>query len=283
MRDFIAFFKRFQVFLFFVLLQSVALSVYFSYMNFPKSQYLTSASEISGKILTVKNDVTKHLNLSKQNTALQKENIQLHKKLPYTFLQLSKHKFEINDSIYLQQYDYIAGEIINSNFDKRNNYFTLNVGRENGVYRGMGVFSSNGIVGVIQNTSSHFSVVKSVLTENINVDVMEVKTGAFGLLKWDGKHVRYGKISGISNDMRLKKWSTIVTRGGSGIFPSGLKVGKIAKIQSIEDKPLWDLTILYSEDYRKLQRVYVIKNFLKQEQKKLEDTIPADPKENRIK
>jgi rod shape-determining protein MreC len=275
MRNLFAFFKRFQVFMFFVLLQSIAMTLYFTYMEYPKSEYLTSASNVSGTLLSYRNDISKLFQLSAQNTKLQHENVTLHKKLPHTFIQISKQTYQINDSIFQQRYDYITGEIINSNFDKRNNFFTLNVGKKNGVKRGMGVFSSNGIVGIIQNSSDHFSVVKSVLTENINIDVMEKKSGAFGLLKWDGSHPRYGKITGISNDMQLKKWSTIVTRGGSGIFPKGLKVGKIAKIESVEGKPLWDITILFSEDYRKLQRVYIIKDLMKIEQEKLEQSIPS--------
>jgi rod shape-determining protein MreC len=276
MRNLFAFFKKFQVFLFFVLLQIMALTVYFTYMNFPKSQYLTSASEVSGQILTLRNYFTKLYYLSDQNTQLQQENINLRKQLPQSFTELSKNIVKINDDKFLTKYEYIAGEIIQSNFDKRNNYFTLNVGEIHGVKRGMGVFSSNGIVGVIQNTSKNFSVVKSVLTENINIDVMDEKSGAFGLLKWDGRHARFGKISGISNDMKLKKWAKIVTRGGSGIFPRGLTVGQISKIESVEGKPLWDITILYSEDYRKLQRVYVIKHLLKKEQQEIEAKIPID-------
>lgn len=252
-------------------------------MNFPRSQYLTSASEVSGRILSVKNYFTKLFLLSDQNTKLQKENILLHEKLPISFHKLSETKFKIEDTTYKQKYEYIQGEIINSNVDKRNNFFTLNVGSAQGIKRDMGVFSSNGIVGVVHNTSKHFSVVKSVLTENINIDVMELKTGAFGLLKWDASHPRFGQISGISNDMSLKKWSTIVTRGGSGIFPKGLKVGKIARIESVEGKPLWNITILFSEDYRKLQRVYVIKNLMKNEQKLLEKTIPKDVEKEKIK
>ena len=54
---------------------------------------------------------------------------------------------------------------------KRDNFFTLNIGNIQGIEKGMGVFSSNGVVGIIHNTSKHFSVVKSVLTKNINIKV----------------------------------------------------------------------------------------------------------------
>ena len=279
MRNLIAFFKRFRVFLVFAFLQGLALSTYFTYLNFPRSQYLTSASIVNGQILTVKNDVTKHFNLSYNNYRLQKENISLRKRLPQSFIPVQSNVFKIDDTLYHQQYEYIAATVINSTFDKRNNYFTLNIGSNQGVKRGMGVFSDKGIVGIIHNSSEHFAVVKSVLTEAINIDVMIESTGAFGLLKWDGGNPKIGSISGISNDMKMKRWSKIVTRGGSGIFPRGMNVGIVNSFKPVEAKPLWDISFYYSEDYRKIQRVYVIKNLIKYEQKKLEAQIPIEKEE----
>jgi rod shape-determining protein MreC len=279
MRNLIAFFKRFRVFLVFAVLQGLALSTYFTYLNFPRAQYLTSASIVNGQILTIKNDVTKHFNLSYNNYKLQKENIALRKRLPQSFIPVQSNIFKIDDTLYHQQYEYIPATVINSTFDKRNNYFTLNIGSSQGIKRKMGVFSDKGIVGIVHNVSDHFCVVKSVLTEAINIDVMIESTGAFGLLKWDGGNPKIGSISGISNDMKMKRWSKIVTRGGSGIFPRGLTVGIVSSFKPVEAKPLWDISFYYSEDYRKIQRVYVIKNLLKYEQKELEALIPPDKEE----
>ena len=276
MSNLIAFFKRFRIFLFFALLQGIALSTYFTYLSYPRSQYLTTASEISGQLLTYRNDVTKHFLLPYNNRKLQLENSQLRQRLPESYIKTKDSLIKINDTLNHQQYQYIPAEVINSSVNKKNNYFTLNCGKTSGVYRGMGVFSNNGIVGVIHNVSDHFSVVKSVLTEDINIDVMVEKNGVFGLLKWNGRNPKIGTISSISNDLILKKWSKIVTRGGSGIFPRGLPVGKIKSLKTVEGKPLWDVEICYSEDYRKLQNVYVIKNLMLKEQKELEMKIPSN-------
>lgn len=279
MRNLIAFFRRFRVFLVFVVLQIFALSAYFSFMQFPRSQYLTSASYVSGNIMEVRNDITKHFNLSLNNDKLQKENSWLRQHQPANFQRLESKKVRIDDTLYEQQYLFIPATVINSTVTRRNNYFTLNVGRAQGVVRGMGVFSDKGVVGIIHNSSDHFSVVKSVLTENINIDVLVEPIGLFGLLKWDGRDSRRGTITGISNDLKIKKWSRVVTRGGSGIFPRGLKVGKIEELKPIEGKPLWDVVVRYSEDYRTLQRVYVIKNLMQKEQRDLESNIPPDKEE----
>lgn len=279
MRNLIAFLRRFRVFLLFAVLQIFALSTYFSFLNFPRTQYLTTASIVSGKVLKVRNDVTKHFNLSKNNLALQKENIFLRSRMPQSFQRLQNGLVKIDDTLFQQQYTYIPAEVINSSTNRMNNYFTLNIGSLQGVKRRMGVFSEKGIVGIIHTTSEHYSIVKTVLTENINVDVVIEPMGIFGLLKWDGRDARYGMISGISNDFKIKKWSKVVTRGGSGIFPKGLHVGNIYKLEPVEGKPLWNVIIKFSEDYRALQRVYIVKNLLLEEQEKLELTIPADKKD----
>jgi rod shape-determining protein MreC len=276
MRNLIAFFKRFRIFIYFALLQGIALSTYFTYLSYPRSQYLTTASAVSGQLLIYRNDVSKHFQLPYNNRKLQYENIQLRSKLPQSFIKIQGSLVKIDDTLQRQQYEYIPAVVINSTVNKRNNYFTLNSGKSSGIYRGMGVFSNKGIVGIIHNVSNHFAVVKSVLTEDINIDVMVEKNGVFGLLKWNGKNPKIGTISSISNDLNLKKWSKIVTRGGSGIFPRGLPVGKIKSLKTVEGKPLWDVEIYYSEDYRKLQNVYVIKNLMLQEQKELEKKIPSE-------
>ena len=265
--------------LIFAFLQGVALTIYFTFLQFPRSQYLTTASRVSGSILEVRNDITKHFDLSENNTSLQRQNVTLLKKNPISFIKLENGLVKIDDTLHHQQYEYIPGIIINSTHDKRNNYFTLNVGSSQGIKRGMGVFSANGVVGVIHNTTEHYSVVKSCLTENINIDIMIKETGQFGLLKWDGKDPRRGSMSGVSNDTEIKKWSKVITRGGGGIFPRGLPVGKVEKTAPVEGEPLWDITIRYSEDYTALQRVYVVKNLLKKEQEQLEALIPIELEE----
>jgi rod shape-determining protein MreC len=279
MRNLIAFFRRFRIFLFFAFLQGIALTTYFNYLAYPRSQYLTTASAVSGQLLSYHNDIIKHFQLAYNNRKLQHENSLLRKRLAYSFVKVDQNTVLINDTLNDQQYEYIPAVIINSTVNKRNNYFTLSSGWRKGIKRGMGVISPKGIVGIVHNVSEHYSVVKSVLTEDINIDVMVKSNGIPGLLKWNGMNAKIGSIASISNDLPVKKWAKIVTRGGSGIFPRGIEVGIIKDYKMVEGKPLWDVSIYYSEDYRKLQHVYVIKNLLLNEQKKIESSIPNDIEE----
>jgi rod shape-determining protein MreC len=279
MRKLIAFFERFRVFLFFAFLQIIALSLYITFLSFPRFQFLTSANAVSGQLYSWEHDLTKHFNLSNENSKLQDENIALQAQLPKSLFRLNNGFIKINDSIYRQQYEYIPGEVINSTVTKRNNYFTINIGEKHGVKRLMGVYSPNGVVGVIHSTSEHYSIVKSVLTKDINIDVTIEPIGLFGLLKWDGRHPTRGNIAGISNDLKIPRGSKVLTRGGSGIFPKGLMVGTVDAVYAIEGEALWDVVITYSEEYRTLQRIYVIKNLMLEEQQQIEKGIPEDKEE----
>ena len=284
MRNFLAFIRRFRVLLFFALLQGIALTILFTFSTFPRSQYLTTASTISGTVMDWRNDFTKHFALSGSNKKLQKENKWLREELTINKLALLSpmgvDSVVLTKDDFIQRFEYIPGEIISSTFSRRNNYFTLNIGKRHGVERGMGVISDEGVVGVIHNVSEHFSVMKSCLTKDINVDVMISSSREPGLLKWDGRDPRRGSMIGVSNDRSIKKWSKIVTGGKSGIFPRGIPVGKVEKTAPVEGQPIWDVTVLFEENFRTVQYIYVVKNILKSEQELLEETIPDDPIED---
>ncbi|AEA43873.1 rod shape-determining protein MreC [Fluviicola taffensis] len=279
MRNLIAFFKRFQIFLVFVFLQVVALSAYVQYSDFARLQVFSSASMINGRIYTVRNSVTKHFNLEGTNRKLEWENARLRAKLKDSNYKIDRELVQIEDTSYHQQYLYLAATVINNTYDKRNNYMTIDIGKNHGIKKGWGVISSKGVVGIVHLVGESYAVVKTILSKNINVDVSMRDGGAFGLLKWDAINSKICQVSGISNDITIKKFTKVVTRGGSGIFPRGIPVGVITKRKSIEGKPLWDLQVRIAEDFRTIQHVYVIQNVMLDELRELEGKIPPDKEE----
>lgn len=276
MKNLIAFLRRFRIFLLFVGLQFAALYTYFTYLSFPRSQFLTTSNEVTGSMMVARNSVTAFLHQGETNRELLNANRKLRERITENYIRLSATEIVVRDTIadsdttYELQYSYLPATVLQSTFDKRNNYMTLNIGSTQGVKKGMGVFSDNGIVGTIYQVSEHFSLVKTILSTNPNVDIMIVEDGSFGLLKWDTHHARLGNLSGISNDRPIKKWGKIVTRGGGGIFPRGLPVGRVYRVSPIEGEARWNVEILLGANFKKIQKVYVIKNRLKNEQEQLE-------------
>jgi rod shape-determining protein MreC len=116
-----------------------------------------------------------------------------------------------------------------------------------------------------------------VLSQDINTDVSIGNKGIHGILKWGGKHAKFGTITGVSNDLVVKKWSKVKTLGASGIFPKGIVIGSVYKIKRVENQALWDITIKYSEDYRSLQVAYIVNALFLKETQALERSIPLEP------
>ena len=271
MHNLIAFIKRLRFFIVFFVLQFFALSMYVSFMSAPRSSYFTTASYITGNLFEIRHSIAQHFLLEKNNVALQKENISLRKSSSLFLYNEEASSTKVIDSSFAQQYDYIPGTIINSTTLKRNNFFTLNIGNIQGIEKGMGVFSSNGVVGIVHNTSEHFSVVKSVLTKNINIDVLLTEVGSSGMLKWNGEDPNVGYIAGISNDINIPIGSKVVTRGGSGIFPRGIEVGIVKNTHTIEGEASWHIDVEFSQKYAALENIYVVKNLLLDEFKTVQN------------
>jgi rod shape-determining protein MreC len=270
MRNFLAFLRQFRVILFFALLQGIAFTWIFYDSEYQRSQFLDSSNNISGAMYSWRSDLTEFFNLKKNNDGLQDRVAKLEAKQVKNFLKIDRETITIDDTLYKVQYVYTPAKIVKSTHTLRNNYFTLDIGANNGIKKGMGVFGVNGVVGTIYKVNDKFSIVKSCLTEDINIAAMIEESGEHGFLKWDGEDPRNGSLSGISNDRKVKKWSHVITRGSAGTFPRGLPIGKIKSTKAIEGKPLWDVEVLFSEDYRSIQRVFVIKNLFRDEQLELE-------------
>lgn len=279
MRNLIAFFRRFQVFLIFSLLQVIALSIYLNFSEFARIQALTTLSSVNASLMEMRNDVTKHFNLDKNNKKLSKENAWLRERLKESNYQIKRNRLWINDTAYDRVYDYIAGNVVQSTFDKRNNYMTIDVGRIHGIQKNDGVMSADGIVGIVHTVGEKYSLVKTVLSKDINIDVMLANNGAFGLLKWDQSSPKFVQVSGINSDLWIKKWTKVVTRGGSGIFPRGIPVGIVYYRKKMESKPLWEIQVALSCDFRTVQQVYVVRNLHKNQIQAMQQAIPEDKEE----
>ncbi len=278
MKDLIAFLKKFQLFMLFAALQIIAIYLYVSNYNTPHVKFITSTNSISGAILEKSNELTQFINTPLANRELQEENQKLRAEIDRLKIIMDTVQFRdtlIGDSTL----KYIPAQVIYSTYNKRNNYITLNRGSDDGIKEGMGVFTDKAIVGVVHSVSKSYCLVKSVLSAKIYIDVKVEKNGAYGLLNWDGIQPRRGQIDGISSDITLEKWSRVVTRGASGVFPEGLYVGKISSFKRDGAKSMWNIDIWYEEDFRRLTNVYIIKNNKKQEFVKLDESLTEEERQ----
>lgn len=270
MRNLFKFLRRFRDFLILVVLQIFVLGIFFNSKNYHRAKLFNTSSAVVGWFVEKKHNITKHFSLTDANERLSYENAVLRNRMPESFYQLQGRIYYVNDTLYRQQYEYFPAEVINSTETKRNNFFTLNKGSDAGIENGMGVMSDKGIIGFVVDVSEHYSIVKTVLSENINVPVKLKKNNEHWLLKWDGMDHDIAQVNGVNRDIDIAVGDTVVTRGGSGMFPIGLPVGIVEELISQDGKQTWDVNIRLAVNFSAVYHVYVIKNLMQQEQQELE-------------
>lgn len=180
-----------------------------------------------------------------------------------------------------QIYTFVDGDIVYNSINRRDNYFTINRGKRDGVLPKMGVSSPRGIAGIVVNSTNDYALVQSVLSVNkIRINAALKKSGYFGTLTWNGDNSRVMHLSDIPKYVPLKVGDTVITDGKSAIFPKGLTVGTIAGYTVDSKTGFWDISVELSEKMGALSKVYVIKNLKKAEVQKIQDTLQATIKKD---
>ncbi len=193
----------------------------------------------------------------------------------YSHIKLSEEFSIFNDTIYKQQYHYLPAKVINVTTNKRVNFVTINVGKKDGVELNMGVVSDKGIVGVVQNVSKNFSTVRTVLDKSnysFSPYVTLQKSKYNGPISWKGvEDVYHVKVEDIAQHVHVSIGENVFSRSETGLFPKGVLVGKVDSLYDEPGNNFHEIYVKLATDFKSLSYVYVIKNVLKAEQKKIED------------
>ncbi|MFN2422436.1 MAG: rod shape-determining protein MreC, partial [Cryomorphaceae bacterium] len=166
--------------------------------------------------------------------------------------------------------------IINSSINKQLNFLTIDKGRKDGLAPEMAVINPQGLVGVVKDVSEHFSTVIPVINLSFIASAELKRTGNFGLLKWDGKDHRYAMLNDVPGHADVIEGDTLVTRGSSGIYPSGVPVGIVNNVEQRAGSNFHQIRIELFNDFGSLRYVYVVENLLRSEQRLLEEKMEED-------
>ncbi|WP_269226481.1 rod shape-determining protein MreC [Flavobacterium eburneipallidum] len=243
--------------LLFLLLLGISLFLTIQSHSYHRSKVISSANFLSGGVYEQINDFSEYLNLRTQNDALAQENAKLRSLL-----------FQVEDSASIPKIDSIKGvraidivvsKVIHNNFNGHENYLTINSGDLDGVQTDMGVINSQGIVGIVDNTSANYATVISILNKKSQINAKLKKSNHFGSLSWNGKSTGFVQLTDIPRLAAIRKGDTIVTGGQSVIFPENINIGTVDNIFTDEETNYYTLNIRLFNDMTNLGHVYVIK------------------------
>lgn len=262
MQQLIFFIQRFKYFLFFLILESFAIGFTISNLDFYKSKFVNSTNYIVGGIYEQRAKIVAFIKLKSENEKLITENTSLRNLLSKKNGFLSSEATVVDTVKYHQKYAYSSGKIINNNYSNEFNYLTLNIGKDQGISKEMAVINSKGVIGIIDDTNRKYARVQSVLNRNSHINARLKNTHYFGSLEWDGKDYRKVQLLDIPRKAPLRIGDTIETGGKSAIFPEGILIGRISKINKSTTADNKVIITLFN-DMSNIGSVYVIKNFEK--------------------
>lgn len=279
MRNVFLFLKRYSVFILFLVLQGLALSMLFSYNRFHQTIYGMFSNEVAGNLNNSVNKVESFFTLSEQNQALRKQNAALLSYLPSgsvipeTSFQLVADTVKVDSLKSYRQYQYFDAKIISNSVFLQQNNMVLHRGSAQGIVPNMAVVGTDGLIGTVISVSENMSIVMSLLHRQSKVIAVLKKGSGLGEVSWDGKDPRFLILSKIPKTIVVKKGDTVVSSPYSDKFPPGLPIGYVEKIDQDQETNTYKLKIRTAVDFYSVQHAYIVKNLLQEEMDKLKSTV----------
>ena len=263
MQQIIFFLIRNKNFLLFIALFSISIFLTIQTHSYHKNKFVNSSNAITGGIYSIKSSITDYFNLREENKILINENTRIRKQLE-SFK--SKVVYQnIDTSSILSKYYFVSAKVINNSFSKTKNKLTINKGKRDSIQLDMGVITSKGIVGIIDNLSNKYATIQSILNTNSQINAKLKNEKHFGSLVWNAEDPNVIQLIDIPRLAPVKTGDTIVTGGRSTIFPEGILIGVVIDFELTEDENSQNLNIQLFNDMTNLEHVYIIDNIDTQE------------------
>ena len=240
--------------------------------SYHQSSFFNSSSWFTGNIYETSHSISTYFDLDVENEKLVEENKRLRNLL---FNQKTDQPLAL-DSLQAR-YTIASAQVIKNSYADRRNYITINKGEKDSVKMDMGVITSNGILGIIENTSNHFATIQSILNVNSNINAKLKNTNHFGSLIWNEEAYNTVQLIDIPKLVPLVIGDTIVTGGMSSIFPENIPIGTIKKFELGNAQSFWQVDITLFNDMTNIKNVYIVNNENRPEIIQLEEeTKPND-------
>lgn len=233
--------------------------------SYHQSKFFNSSKWITGNIYGSAANISSYFGLRDENKRLVQENEELRRLL----FNSGESNIQQLDTVAID-YEIISGSLIKNSFSSPRNYLTIDKGKNQGVAQDMGVITTRGILGIVENTSSNFATVQSVLNTKSNINAKIKNTNYFGSLTWNVKEYNIVQLIDIPRLVPLVVGDTIVTGAMSSIFPENIPIGVIKKYDLNASRSFYNIDVELFNDMANVKNIYLIKNKNKEEIQELE-------------
>ena len=154
------------------------------------------------------------------------------------------------------EYKLVPVSLIRKNSQGFSHSFYINVGSNDGIDKNMPVVSSEGLVGRVVSSSEDASIIQAIDDINIRISAMIQRSRLSGILRPDENSNLQLDYLTVRAD--VKEGDVVVTSGYSDIYPKGIEIGYVSKIDTIKAEFFKNIHIKTSVDLMNLEEAFVI-------------------------
>ncbi|NQX90606.1 MAG: rod shape-determining protein MreC [Flavobacteriales bacterium] len=264
---------RYHIFLAFLAIQGLCIFLVVRNNNYQRASYINSTSTVVGQLYDVRDQLSGYIQLRETNDQLKAENARLRALIIENYDRFDDSTIKVNDTLYFQLYEFLPAKVINLSLNSRNNYLTLNKGRQEGIEPGMGVIAQGQAVGFVKDVSNRYSTVIPVINSNFEASIKLKNSRDLGRLVWEDLNPSYARVFEIPNHVPLAIGDTVVSSGFGNYFPKNTLVGVVDTYSQPEGENFYEIRIKLFTDFYKIEYVDVVKSLNKEEQIKLEEQL----------
>ena len=273
MQQIINFVIRNKIVLLFLLLFGISLAFTIQSHSYHKSKFISSANFFTGGIYKRAHGIGQYFNLKTENEQLLKENVRLKTLLYNSQIVDTTQEFQKDTTFFGGVFRFIPAAVYKNSYSATKNYLMLNKGKRDGVKQDFGVVTSQGIVGIIENTSNKYATVLSILNTKSKINAQLKNSNHIGSLVWNTKSYELVQLTDISKFAPVVVGDTIITGGQSTIFPKGIPIGIIDSFTTDISGDTYTIDVKLFNDMTNIGHVYIIENTDAEEIKTLEQSV----------
>jgi rod shape-determining protein MreC len=194
-----------------------------------------------------------------------KENAQLSKKvldLENTIFNLQELKLEnqrLKDLLSFGQEiprSKVLAQVVGWDSSTEFNIIRINKGRKQGVTAKSAVVTSEGLVGYVYRVADHYSDIITILDQNNRVDTIVERTRSHGIVQGFSNFSCTMKY--VNRNEPIAKGDLVITAGLGEIYPKGIRVGTIIKVERETYGITQMIEVTPSVNFNKLEEVIIL-------------------------
>ena len=221
--------------------------------------------------------VSDYFSLKRQNDALALENERLREVVRGYEAAAREADPAMKPVVAGDGFRYIPATIIKSSANTQHNYLIIDKGGDDGVTRNAGIITSDGVIGIVDAVSRHYSYAISFQNTELFISARLGESGAVGPLAWDGMSSDGAILKEIPLQFKFEPGDTVYTSGYSSIFPPDIPIG-IAGESKIINGATNEIKVRLFQNLKALKYVTVVGNTRSEEIESLESQEAQQPK-----